>query len=237
MPGGGATIIVILCHPDDAAALWLHAAWHSAAAFELVTVEQVVFSRRIVHRLDNAGESRRIRLVDGRVLRAEAITGLVNRVRYLPTQHFGAANPDRTYATAELSAFMLAWLNGGRGACSIPRDRFPGGGFDRTVMHFAATAGLPTAPWKATPSHRANRPACHRPTTIVLDGRLFGPIVPRSLQDGCCRLAALLGVPLLQVRSTGRLARLAFRRRGRTSSIFRRGTAPLAAAIAKAFAA
>jgi hypothetical protein len=39
------------------------------------------------------------------------------------------------------------------------------------------------------------------PTHAVLtfDGRLFGPLLPRSLQDGCRRLATLLGAPLLQV--------------------------------------
>jgi hypothetical protein len=33
----------------------------------------------------------------------------------------------------------------------------------------------------------------------VFDGRLFGPILPRKLQDGCRRLSVLLGAPLLQV--------------------------------------
>jgi hypothetical protein len=34
---------------------------------------------------------------------------------------------------------------------------------------------------------------------VVFDGRLFGPILPRALQDGCRRLSVLLGAPLLQV--------------------------------------
>jgi hypothetical protein len=36
-------------------------------------------------------------------------------------------------------------------------------------------------------------------TVIVFDGRLFGPLLPRALQDGCRGLASLLGTPLLQV--------------------------------------
>ena len=34
---------------------------------------------------------------------------------------------------------------------------------------------------------------------VVFDGRLFGPLLPRGLQDGCRGLASLLGTPLLQV--------------------------------------
>ena len=33
----------------------------------------------------------------------------------------------------------------------------------------------------------------------VLDRRVYGPIVPRELQEACRRLSALIGVPLLQV--------------------------------------
>jgi hypothetical protein len=199
------TTSVILCHPDDGAALWLDQMLRDLGVrgFEVVTVEQVVFSRRIVHRLSNAGESSSIRLVDGRVLRSEAVAGLVNRIRYLPTQHFGAADPDeRLYATAELSAFMLAWVNSVRGRVLNPaRPLSLGGMFDRTMMrHAAAIAGLPAEAWRASsdsPSESERLSPTH--TTIVLDGRLFGPLVPRQLQDACCRLAVLLGIPLLQV--------------------------------------
>jgi hypothetical protein len=45
------TASVILCHPDDAAALWLDEMLRDLGvrSFEVVTVEQVVFRRRIVH--------------------------------------------------------------------------------------------------------------------------------------------------------------------------------------------
>src|SRR4051812_12417673 len=116
-------MIVILCHPDDIAARWLDSTWRELGVpdVELVTVEQLVFSRAIVHRLSTSGDSGTVRLADGRVLRLETIAGLVNRVHRLPTDHFAAADAiDRDYATAELHAFVLAWLNGAAGRVLNP---------------------------------------------------------------------------------------------------------------------
>ena len=142
------------------------------------------------------------------------------------------------YATAELSAFLLAWLNGVRGRVLNPARPFSlAGMFDRTAVRYcAAVAGLPTAPWRATDSadESPGLPPTH--TTIVLDGRLFGPILPRHLQDACCRLAVLLGVPLLQV-AFQHAPGGAWRFVDATAFVdFCAGGRPLAAAIAKVFA-
>ena len=112
---------------------------------ELVAVEQLVYSRRIVYRLTTHGDSGGIELADGRTLRPESITGLVNRVQYLPTQHFARAQPaDRAYAEAELSAFLLAWINGIAGRVINPALPFAlgGGAFPRpTVTHLRLDGG------------------------------------------------------------------------------------------------
>jgi hypothetical protein len=218
-------MIVILCHPGDAAALWLDQTLQQlgVGGVEVVAVEQLVFSRRIVYRLTEAGDSGTIELSDGRLLRPERITGLVNRVQYLPTQHFAAAQPDdRAYAEAELSAFLLAWINGIAGRVVNPPLPFALGGATfqmPTVMQLASMAGLPTRPWRASassvdgvaatvspmqtvpPTYTVSSTQTLPPThgALVFDGRLFGPLLPRDLQDGCRRLAALLGAPLLQV--------------------------------------
>lgn len=235
-------MIAILCHPGDAAAVWLEGTLRrlGVSGLELVAVEQLVFSRRIIHRITGSAETGLIELADGRVLRPEAIAGLVNRVQYLPTQHFATAAPaDRAYATAELSAFMLAWLNGTAGRVINPPLPFALGGgtfHAATVAHLAAVAGLPTRPWRmGTSAAEGDPPAGPAPThaAIVFDGRVFGPILPRPLQDGCRRLAALLGVPLLQV--SLHHSREPWQFVDATGVVdFRIGGRPLAAAIGRA---
>src|SRR5436305_1548095 len=115
-------MIIILCHPGDGSALWLAESMREQnAAVELVTVEALVYSRRIAYRLSDAGSSGSIVLADGRTLHPEMISGLVNRVSYVPTQHFAhALQADRAYAEAELAAFLLAWINGVAGRVINP---------------------------------------------------------------------------------------------------------------------
>jgi hypothetical protein len=239
-------VIVILCHADDAPGIWLHGVLRALGlkGLELVAVEQLVYSRRIVHRLDDGGDRGEIHLADGRVLRAESIGGLINRVRYLPTEHFARADPsDRAYATQELSAFVLAWLDSVAGRVINPPLPYAldGGTFPpTTVLHCAAMAGLPIRTWRAgtNPVEDQTEPEIiptHAP--IVFDRRVFGRILPRDLQEGCLRLTVLLGVPLLQV-LLHHSAHLGWRFVGATGMAdFNVGGRTLAAAFARAFEA
>lgn len=237
-------MILVLCHPGDAAALWLRGAMQSlgVAGVELVAVEQLVYSRRIVHRMSGDGDSGSVQLADGRTLHPQAITGLVNRVEYLPTQHFARAQPsDRAYAEAELSAFLLAWINGVAGRVVNPPLPFAlgGGAFPTpTVAHLASVAGLPTDAWRAGATDDGGGAPPVQPThaALVFDGRLYGALLPRHLQDGCRRLATLLGTPLLQIglhQSSEHGWRFAH-----ASGVadFRLGGRPLARALAQALA-
>ena len=243
-------MLVILCHPDDASALWLDRELKSldVTGVTVVSVEQLVYSRSITHVLTTSAEHGTIRLADGRTLHPDAITGLINRVRYVPTQHFtNAAAADREYASAELHAFLLAWLNGIGGRVLNPaRPLQLGGGSNSpiAIRHYAATAGLPTRAWRegthdggvagrARPAE-ADAPPSH--VVTVLDTRVFGPILPADLQGGCCRLASYLGTPLLQVEFSHR-DRDGFQFVHATPMVdFPRGGRPLAVAIAKAVA-
>jgi hypothetical protein len=235
-------MVVILCHAADAAAVWLHEKCREqgVTCIELVSVEQLVFSRRIVHRQSTDAESGEVHIADGRIVRPEAISGLVNRVEYLPTQHFGLADAvDRAYASAELSAFVLAWLNGVRGRVINPATpSAPGGGWlpATTVRHLAAMAGLPTLPWSCSSNAGSDQDASTPSAThaiVIFDGRLFGPIVPRELQDGARRLATLLGLPLLQVSFYKAADRWLFVAASGAAD-FRIGGEPLAASLAAA---
>jgi hypothetical protein len=247
-------MLVVLCHPDDASALWLGRELETIGTeTAVVSVEQLVYSRSITHILTASSEHGTIRLADGRVLRPEAVSGLINRVRYVPTQHFTNAAPaDREYATAELHAFLLAWLTSIAGRVLNPARPLAlgGGNTDLTaVRHYAATAGLPTRPWRDStrdadissteawpdPFARSRAPITH--VVSVLDGRVIGPILPAAVQAGCRRLAAYLGTPLLQV-AFSRIAGDGFEFAHATPMVdFQFGGRPLAAAIARAVAA
>jgi hypothetical protein len=197
-------MLVILCHPDDRPALWLARSLTASGVPEVtvVSVEELVYSRTITYRMSGSGDTGTVRLGDGRVLRPESIGGLVNRIRYLPTRHFARANADdRAYATAELSAFLLAWLSGIPGRVLNPARPFALGGgamYPATIVHAAATAGLAPVRWQVATDPESDAvphlPPTH--TVTLLDHRVYGPLLPREVQDGCRRL---LGLPLLQV--------------------------------------
>lgn len=234
---------MILCHPGDHAAIWLHGAMRATGLpdAQIVSVEQLVYSRSIVHRMDSTADAGEIRLADGRAVRADSITGLVNRFRYLPSDHFAAATPDdRRYATDELHAFMLAWLDAVPGL--VVNRAHPGalGGdsFGPLLLHQqAAAVGLPIAgTLRSSRAHavtEASPPAVR--SAIVFGHRVFGPVLPRPIQDGCRRLAVALGVPLLQVDFAREPAGgLSFA--GASGSVdFRIGGRALASAMASAF--
>jgi hypothetical protein len=222
---------VILCHPDDAAALWLHGALIALGLpkVELVAVEQLVYARRIVHRIDSAGDRSVIDLFDGRKLDSATIAGLVNRIRFLPQQHLTrVAASDRSYAADELRAWLLAWLD------SLPcpvinraRPQDLGGLWHHpaTVAHQAAVAGLPFG-------EGSQDPEAQRSAIVVFEGKVFGPILPRAHQETACRLAALLGTSILQI-DVEQGGRTGWRSTGASGMAdFRIGGRPLAAAVA-----
>ena len=234
---------IILCTPEDEAAIWLARTFRdlNVRDVELVTIQQLVFSRSIVHHVTNRGDAGAVQLADGRTLPPEEITAVINRVHHLPTEHLGLARPDdRAYATAELSAFVLAWLNGTGGRVINPaRPLSLGGGTleTTTLTHLAGVAGLPTVAWEASTRAGLNTRSRHCSplhSTIVLDGHCFGAPLPGELQEGCRRLATLAGMPLLQVllqssRSSG------WRFVGATGAVdFRLGAEALAAFMAAA---
>jgi hypothetical protein len=236
-------MIVILCHPGDASALWLAGSMRElAGTVELVTVEELVYSRRIVYRLNDAGSNGGVVLADGRALRPESIAGLVNRVAYIPTQHFARALPtDRAYAEAELSAFLLAWINGVAGRVINPPLPFALGGAllrPPALMHFAAMAGLRTGGFRArAEAHEDARPplpATH--TALVFDGRTYGTVLPRPILAACRRFAAHTGASLMQVQFN-RSPEHGFRFVNASPAVdFRLGGKPLVRDLALAFA-
>ena len=149
---------------------------------------------------------------------------------------------------------MLAWLNAVAGRVMNPaRPTALGGGtlHPTVLLHAAATAGIPTTAWSgSTDIAQVTATSSLSPThsVTVLDGRVFGPLLPRHIQDACRRFAAMVGMPLLQVslhRAEAGRGRLPMSESqggdwhfvDATGHVdFRRGGKPLAAALAKALA-
>ena len=215
-------MIVLLCHDEDAAALWLHRALREqgCAALELVSVEQLVYSRSIVHRLDDRGDLGQIRLADGRVLRPETIAALLNRVRYLPTQHFARAAADGSHlrdqrsSTRSCSRGSTAWrARHQSGAAVRARRRHFRSGYRHARRSHGGPADRRLAGRQRSARQRNRLRTCRRRTRRSSStGGCSGPPCRVSSMTAVCRLAALVGVPLLQLGS--RLRRAVAVRRG-----------------------
>lgn len=211
-------MILVIADPSDAAALWLGRALAGrlAAPVRFVTPAQLVYSPRIAHRFDGAGNGFSFALPDGETLTGEGLSGVINRFVAIPSAHLAAAHPeDRAYAESELQAFLLGWL----GSLDCPMFNAPspeclaGPHFGEIqALHFAALAGLDvplarlgTAAPGAIPPETG--PAMRH---FVLDGRLIGPILPAEDRDALLQFAQLWGARLLQIDSGEGLGRRRF---------------------------
>jgi hypothetical protein len=197
-------MIVILCHPAMPRRCGSPGRCASSApAVELVTVEELVYSRRIVYRLSDTGSSGSIVLADGRTLRPETITGLVNRVatcrRSTLRERCSGSRLRRSgaqRASARVDQRRRRARHQSAAALRARRRSFP----LPALMHFAAMAGLPTGGFRASADrHEDARPRVRDARAVVFDGRTYGTLLPRALLDGCRRFAALTGASLMQI--------------------------------------
>jgi hypothetical protein len=123
----------------------------AAEPVRLLTASTLVHGTRWEHRVGPGGASSRLVLPDGTVLDSAAVDAVVNRLVWLGAEGFAGASPrDREYATAELQALGLSWVE------SLgPRvlNRPAGGGILgawRTEAHWRALArsvGLRIVPY------------------------------------------------------------------------------------------
>jgi hypothetical protein len=137
---------------------------------------------------------------DGQTCTHPAVAGVLNRLAWIHPADLPRVHPaDRSYAAAELEAFLLAWLD----ACPAPVLNRPqpgclnGPGW--SPLRWAAQAhavGLRTGPALAVEAARV---------TVVGD-RVVGADVADDLRDGALRLAASAATPLLTVAFDGQAA-------------------------------
>ncbi len=205
---------LVLCASDDGAAFWAYRGLRSLGLepLELVTAEVLAISLRWEH-LVGAGSLRaNVDLADGRKIRGEAVSGVLNRLVYepsLPLRNVRVA--DRSYAASEFAAFCLSWLSAFPGLMlNRPTPQGLSGRW-RSMTEWAylsAQAGLPT------PDHslggidvggglRNDGRLLTAPepvrTVIVIGENPVEDSAPACIREGCIRLAALSKTNLLGV--------------------------------------
>jgi hypothetical protein len=145
-----------------------------------------------------------------RQLAAEELDGVVMRIAAVPAGELGHVRAeDRAYAAAEMTAFLLAWLD----ACPCPVVNRPTPGClngppwrEAQWAHAAAAVGLPVAAGgrdgAGEDGASTGRDGAGQVVATVVGERCLGGVHPRRA-DQARRLAARAGVDLLAVRFAG----------------------------------
>ncbi len=198
-------MFVFLCPPDDISARWFVAELrrlHGATA-HIITPQELVYATDMQHRLDETTITSSVALKSHATLDNSSITGLINRVQFLPDAHLATVNTtDRTYMQQELLAIWSSWIS----ALPCPVINRPtatsmaGPTYHPAIWyHNAAAVGLPvpdmiydsTLPDPLTPDPVQS--------AIVCQGRCYSASVPTHFFDKCCDLAAYVGLDLVEL--------------------------------------
>ena len=201
-------MILIIAAPEDVPALWLKTqlARRSAVPVRLVTPARLACSPSISHRLAGDDDEFFAALFGEEPVRGDSLTGVVNRFRELPAALFdNAVAEDRAYAASELLAFTLGWL--ASLPCPVINPPAPlslagSAPPPMVALNQAAVAGLAVPATRlssASPAPPAAAPAPGTTSHCVLDGRLFGPILPSDDRDALLQFARLWGDRLVQI--------------------------------------
>lgn len=202
----------ILCASHDHAAIW---AWDGLRSrglkpVELVTAECLAFSPAWDHRVGSDGAHVKIALQDGRVVCSSQICGVLNRLTAPSPDLIAHAIPtDSEYATCELQAFYLSWLNSLSGVViNRPSPLGLSGGWRHTSEWAirAARAGLRVASYRQSARDAADRgyfpltPEGVTPATvIVLRDKVFGAVMPEAINAACIRMARAENVEMFGI--------------------------------------
>ena len=198
-------MLIFLCTPGDMSARWFVAELrrrHGVAA-QIVTPQELVYAPDMQHRLDGAEATSSVTLKTHGTLDSASITGLVNRVDFLPDAHLATVNAtDRSYMLQELLAIWSSWIS----ALPCPVINRPtatsmaGPMYHPAIWcHNAAAVGLPVAhmvydtdlpdPVTPTPVQSA----------IICQGQCHSTSVPAYLFGACCDLAAYVGLDMVEL--------------------------------------
>src|SRR5215204_1959203 len=189
-------MLVVLTHPNDAAARSLVYRWQSRGARLMVPRDLSQPGWR--HYVGGCGEEWCV--TSGERLRADALRGVVTRlpsVRVQDLPHIAAE--DREYVAAEMDAFLASWLT--RLRCPVLNRPVatsllgPNRSRERWLL-LAASAGLRPAVHRSRAPGRDPAPATAAVT--VVGRRWVGAVAPELGAQAVC-LAERAGVDLLTV--------------------------------------
>jgi hypothetical protein len=204
-------MLLILCEEQDSSALWAAAALRLRGfAPQLVTgmdLSQVV---QWQHRVSSNGADWEMRLQDGVCIRSHEITGMLNRLSFIPSAWLrSVGGTDRDYAQQEMQAFYLSWLYAvqckklnaptPQGLCGNWRHPSVWAGL-------AAKSGLPVKPFRQTSNDDPDLPwqlsvAPSSMTLHVVGEQVFGPDngLVSTYGNACLHLAKAADVLLLGI--------------------------------------
>lgn len=107
-------MILVVAHCGDTTAIGISSALCSrlgARRARLVSIEELVMAPAWSHALDANGSLSSIRLADGTTIDSRDLQLVFQRFRHVPMPHFANAEAsDREYATSEMHALLLSWL-------------------------------------------------------------------------------------------------------------------------------
>ncbi len=198
-------MIVFLCSPGDISARWFVASLrhdHGIAA-QIITPQELVYAPDMEHRLDGIDTFSSVALKSHGMLDSSSITGVVNRLEFLPDAHLARVSvTDRAYIQQELLAIWSSWIS----ALPCPVINRPtaisvtGPLFHPAIWHqHAAAAGLPTAPMLYDVDLPDPVPPVPVHSVIVCRDQCHSPTVHPDLFGACCDLARYVGFDMLEV--------------------------------------
>jgi hypothetical protein len=194
-------MFLVLCNTGDRSAIWAaHQLRKRLAAPVPLVSPQMLFAGVWEHRVGDGSPRTRIRLPNKLTVESSDVSGVLNRVSFLPGHLFPRVSAaDRTYATQECTALYMSWLESLR--CPVLNPATAQGlcGAFRPADQWhvlAASAGLKFG--AASANARG----------VVVGDRWIGPMpdsAPRFVQLARAAATPLLGIDLHLARNGWRV--------------------------------
>lgn len=211
---------IVLSAPNDNVAQWaiVGLAARGLAPLEWVTSESLP-SASWAHRVGTANVGVDLVLPDGRMLRSDAIQGVLNRIQWIAGEHAARAmGYDQLYVQQEMIAFYLSWIHAlPAPLLNPPRPQGLAGAFRHPSdwFYLAARAGFACPPYRVSsraPYDSGWEADTGLPPAITALPRIMLFVVgehviaatgdadpPEAIASCARRLAKLCGAPLISI--------------------------------------